>query len=402
MNVSLYIAKRYLFSKKSHNAINIISTVAVCGVSIATLATVCALSVLNGFQGLFATMFSTFDPELKITPVQGKVFDPTTDKFLELRTFPEIEELAETLEDNVMLSNKDRQVPAMMKGVSDNFGKLTQIDSVLFDGKFQLRDEINNLATLGIGVASDLGLNSGFIYPIDIYVPQRTGQVNLANPLASCNITYVYISGIFMIGQAAYDNHYMLVPIALARELLDYENEVSALEIKLKADANSEAVQKKIQQTIGADYRVKNRYEQQEAAFNMMNIEKWVIFLILSFILLIALFNIIGSLSLLMVDKRADTDTLRKLGATDQLISNIFLLEGWMISAFGALTGVILGVLICLGQQYFGWIKFGAAGAFAISTYPVRVQPQDLLAVVLTVLIIGFFTVSYTVKYLKK
>ncbi|GHT05784.1 membrane protein [Bacteroidia bacterium] len=378
MNVSFYIAKRYLFSKKSHNAINIISTVAVCGVAIATLATVCALSVLNGFQELVAGMFSTFDPELKITPVRGKVFDPTKDKFLELRAFPEIDKLTETLEDNVMIAYGDHQVPVIMKGISDSL-----------------------TTTLGIGVAQNLGLYYIPIYPIDIYVPKRTGQINLANPLASCNISYTYINDIFR-GQSAYENHYMLVPIDLARELLDYENEVSALEINLKANADVLAVQKKIKQTIGAKFDVKDRYEQQESAFQMMNIEKWAIFLILGFILLIALFNIIGSLSLLMVDKRADCATLRKLGANDQLLSRIFLLEGWMISAFGASAGIIGGVLICLGQQHFGWIKFGATGTFAVDAYPVRVEALDLLFVLLTTLVIGFFTVSNTVKYLKK
>jgi ABC-type lipoprotein release transport system permease subunit len=378
VNVSFYIARRYLFSKKSHNAINIISTVAVCGVAIATLATVCALSVLNGFQELVGSMFSTFDPELKITPAHGKVFDPTTDKFLEIRSFPEIAGISETLEDNVMISFQDHQVPVMMKGNSDSL-----------------------TTTLGIGVANNLGLSYIPIYPIDIYVPKRTGQINLANPLASCNISYTYINGIFR-GQSTHEDHYMLVPVELARELLDYETEVSALEITLKANATISSVQKKIQQTIGPDFQVKDRYQQQEAAFKMMNIEKWAIFLILSFILLIALFNIIGSLSLLMVDKRADSATLRKLGANDQLISRIFLLEGWMISAFGALTGIILGVLICLGQQHFGWLKFGAPGAFAVDAYPVRVEPLDLLFVLLTVLVIGFFTVSYTVNYLKK
>jgi lipoprotein-releasing system permease protein/zinc transport system substrate-binding protein len=277
-----------------------------------------------------------------------------------------------------MIAFQDHQVPVIMKGISDSL-----------------------TTTLGIVVANNLGLNYIPIYPIDIYVPKRTGQINLANPLASCNTNYTYINGIFR-GQSAYEDHYMLVPLALARELLDYENEVSALEIKLKTDADIADVQKKIQQTIGPDYQVKDRYEQQESAFKMMNIEKWAIFLILSFILLIALFNIIGSLSLLMVDKRADSATLRKLGANDSLISRIFLLEGWMISAFGALTGISLGLLICLGQQHFGWIKFGAPGAFAVDAYPVRVELMDLLFVLLTVLIIGFFTVSYTVKHLKK
>jgi lipoprotein-releasing system permease protein/zinc transport system substrate-binding protein len=402
LKLSFYIAKRYLFSKKSHNAINIISLIAVCGVALGTIATVCTLSVYNGFQGLVSDMFSAFDPELKITPVKGKVFDPTTGKFPEIYALPEIECISESLEDNAFIRYKDRQVPAILKGVSENFDKQTPIRDVLVDGEFKLRDEINNYALLGITVAFNLGVYSGFVYPMDIYTIKRKSQVNLANPAASINRDYAYIGGIFRINQPVYDDNYLIVPLDLARQMFDYENEVSALEIKLKPGAAIDRVQKNIRELAGEEYFVKNRYEQQDAAFKMIRIEKWVTFLMLCFILLVVAFNIIGSLSILMVDKQADIITLRNLGADKRLISRIFLLEGWLISVVGAIAGIVLGVLICLGQYYFGWLQLGEQGIFAVNAYPVVVEPGDLALILLTVLAIGFLSVLYPVRYLSR
>jgi lipoprotein-releasing system permease protein/zinc transport system substrate-binding protein len=376
--------------------------VAVCGVTIATLATVCTLSVFNGFQGLVSEMFGSFDPELKITPVKGKIFDPATEKFLEIRSFPEIELISESLEDNVLVRYNERQVPAIMKGVSGNFDQLVPIQDILFDGEFTLQNEVNAFANLGIGIASVLGMNANFIFPLEIYAPKRNVKVNLSNPMASFNREYAYISSIFMINQPVYDDNYLLVSIDLARTLFDYETEASAWELKLKDPTAVPAVQKKIQQILGEEYAVKNRYEQQEAAFKMINIEKWVTFLMLCFILLIAAFNVIGSLSMLIVDKQQDITTLRNLGAGNKLISRIFLLEGWLISALGAVTGIVLGVLLCFGQQYFGWIKLGSSGTFAVDAYPVQVQTGDLLLTLVAVLVIGFLSVIYPVRYLSK
>jgi ABC-type lipoprotein release transport system permease subunit len=403
LKVESYIARRYLFSKKSHNAINIISLVAVCGVAIATLATVCTLSVFNGFQGLLSDMFGSFDPELKITPVKGKVFDPTTAPFLEIYALPETGLISESLEDNVLIRYKERQVPAVMKGVSGNFAEQVSIDSILIDGEFRIGDADHTFATLGVGVANNLGVNANFIFPLDIYAPKRNAQVNLANPISSFNVDYAYIGGVFMVNEQVYDDNYLIVPLDFARELLDYETEVSALEIRLKKGANLSAVQKKMQQILGTDYWVKDRYEQQEAAFKMVSIEKWVTFLMLCFILLIAVFNVIGSLSMLIVDKQKDITTLRNLGANNRLISRIFLYEGWMISALGAVTGIVLGILICLGQQHFGWLQLGGGnGAFAVNAYPVHIETGDLILVLCSVLAIGFLAVLYPVRYLSK
>lgn len=377
--------------------------VAVCGVAVATLASVCTLSVFNGFEGLVSTMFSSFDPELKITPAKGKVFDPTNEKILLLHSLPEIENISETLQDNVLVKYKQRQVPAIMKGVGDRFEETTQIEEVLFDGEFILKDEINNYAVLGIGVASNLGIGANFVFPLDIYVPKRNAKVNLANPLSSFNIGYAYMGGIFMVNQPVYDDNQMLVSIDFAREMFGYEKEVSALEIKIKKGYSIHATQKKIKEIIGNEYLLKDRYEQQESAFKMMSIEKWVSFLMLCFIILIAAFNIIGSLSILMVDKQKDIATLRNLGAGNSLISKIFLFEGWMISALGAIIGIVAGVLVCMGQSYFGWIKLGSTqGAFAVDAYPVIVQWSDLIIILACVLFIGFIAVLYPVRYLSR
>ncbi len=403
MSFPFYIAKRYLFSKKTHNAINIISLVAVCGVAIATMATVCTLSVFNGFQDLVSNMFSSFDPDLKITINKGKVFDPTEEKILKIYSLPEIDIICESLEENALVKYRERQVPAVMKGVSENFGELTQINDILFDGEFTLKNEINHFATMGIGVAGNLGVNSNFVFPLDIYVPKRNAQVNLSNPLSSFNIGYLYMAAIFMVNQPVYDDSYILCSLDFARELFGYEKEVSALEIKIKAGSNIRNVQKKIQTMIGEDYLVKDRYQQQEEAFKMMSIEKWVTFLMLCFIMLIAVFNVIGSLSMLIVDKLKDIITLRNLGASNKTISRIFLFEGWMISALGAIIGIVAGVLLCLGQQYFGWIQLGGGnGTFAVDAYPVHVQLSDLIFIFIAVITFGFLAVIYPVRYLSR
>jgi len=402
LNFPFYIAKRYLFSKKSHNAVNIISIVAVCGVAVATMATVCTLSVLNGFRGLVTEMFSAFDPQLKITSVKGKVFDPTTVLFDEVRALPEINIIAESLQDNVMISYRGRQSLAVLKGVSDNFISLTNLGSILIDGDTILKNDVNNRALLGLGIANNIGVNAGFVFPMEIDAPKRNVKVNMANPIASINREYVYIGGVFRVDQAVYDENYIIVPIHLARDLFDYEKEVSALEIKLKEGVSVREVQAKIQKILGDDFQVKDRYQQQEDTFKMINIEKWVTFLILSFILLIAAFNIIGSLSMLIIDKQADVITLRNLGADNRLISRVFLFEGWMISAFGAVAGIVLGVLLCLGQQHFGWLKLGTGDNFSVTAYPVIVYLSDLLFILITVLVIGFFSVLYPVRYLAK
>lgn len=403
MNLPFYIARRYLFSKKSQNAINIISMICVCGVVVATIAVVCALSVFNGFNDLVASMFSSLDPELKISPRTGKVFDPTTSQIQKIKELPDIAYFGEVLQDNALIRYHDRQDIAIVKGVDNNFKDLTQIDSILVDGSFLLSDEVADYATLGIGLSSKLGAKPGFASPLEIYVPKRNEKVNMANPASSFNTGYAYIGSVFMMNQQVYDERYMILPISLVRELFNYDKEVTSIELKLTDGANISSVKKQIETMLGDQFIVQDRYEQQEASFKMMQVEKWMTFLILSFILTIALFNVVGSLSMLMIEKKEDVRTLRNMGADDRLIRRIFLFEGWMISGFGALIGIVVGLVLCLLQQYYGFIKLGqTAGAFIIDAYPVRVIFTDLLVAFVTVAAIGLMAAWYPVRYLGK
>lgn len=403
MNFPFYIARRYLFSKKSHNAINIISMVSVCGVVVATIALICALSVYNGFNDLVSALFSSFDPELKITPRTGKVFDPTSEEMQKIKSLPDVTVFSEVLQDNALVKYRDRQVVAVIKGVDKEFEKLARIDSVLVDGRFVLREDVVDYATLGIGLASSLGINAGFVSPMEIYVPKRDEKVNLTNPASSFNIGYAYIGGVFCINQQVYDEGVMIVPIELVRSLLHYDKEATAIELKLAAGADPSMVKKQIRSIIGDEFLVQDRFEQQEASFKMMQVEKWMTFLILSFILAIALFNVVGSLSMLMIEKKEDVRTLRNMGADELLIRRIFLFEGWMISGFGALIGIAIGAILCLLQQELGLIKLGqTAGAFIIDAYPVRLEITDIMTVLVTVLTIGFLAAWYPVRYLGK
>lgn len=403
MNLPFYIARRYLFSKKSHNAINIISMICVCGVVVATIALVCALSVYNGFNDLVAGMFSSFDPELKITPRTGKVFDPTTSDMQKIRELPDIAFFSETLQDNALIRYHDRQDVAVVKGVDDAYQHLTMMDSALIDGNFTLQDEVADYALLGVGLSSKLGARPGFASPLELYVPKRNEKVNLSNPSSSFSMEYAYTGGVFMINQQVYDEGYMIVPLSLARELFHYDKEVSTIELKLTEKADLSSVKKQIKSILGDEFIIRDRFEQQEASFKMMQIEKWMTFLILCFILAIALFNVVGSLSMLMIEKQDDVRTLRNMGASDSLIRRIFLFEGWMISGFGALIGIVIGLVLCLLQQSFGLIKLGqTAGAFIIDAYPVRVIFTDILVAFVTVAAIGFMAAWYPVHYLGK
>lgn len=403
MNLPFYIARRYLFSKKSHNAINIISMICVCGVVVATIALVCALSVYNGFNDLVAGMFSSFDPELKITPRTGKIFDPTTSDMQKIRELPDIAFFSETLQDNALIRYHDRQDVAVVKGVDDAYQHLTMMDSALIDGNFTLQDEVADYALLGVGLSSKLGARPGFASPLELYVPKRNVKVNLSNPSSSFNWKYAYTGGVFMINQQVYDEGYMIVPLSLARELFHYDKEVSAIELKLTEKADLSSVKKQIKSILGDEFIIRDRFEQQEASFKMMQIEKWMTFLILCFILAIALFNVVGSLSMLMIEKQDDVRTLRNMGASDSLIRRIFLFEGWMISGFGALIGIVIGLVLCLLQQSFGLIKLGqTAGAFIIDAYPVHVIFTDILVAFVTVAAIGFMAAWYPVHYLGK
>ena len=407
MNLPFYIAKRYLFSKKSHNAINVISGVSVCGVALATLALVCTLSVFNGFQDLVATFFTAFDPELKITAVSGKVFDAQDERIEKLRTFSEIEVFSESLEDNAMVQYNGKQAMVVIKGVQDNFSQLTAIDSILYGrGEMVLYDEIVDYAIPGVELTAILGTGIRFLDPLEVYAPKRGSQINVTNPASSFNVSYLYSSGlVFAVNQQKYDASYIITSLKFARDLFHYDKEVSSIELKLKEDVDVEDFAKKIGRLLGADFKVQNRYEQQADTFRIMEVEKLISYLFLSFILMIACFNVIGSLSMLIIEKRTDVVTLRGLGADDRLISRIFLFEGCLISFLGALIGVVLGLSLCFVQQEFGILTLGTgtnAGAFVVDAYPVSVHWQDVVLILLTVVVIGFLSVLYPVNYFSR
>ena len=407
MNLPYYIAKRYLISKKSHNAINVISGVSVCGIALATLALVCTLSVFNGFQELVTTFFTAFDPELKITSVSGKVFDAQDERIQSLRQLPEIEVFSESLEDNAMVQYKGRQAMVVIKGVEDNFNQLTAIDSILYGrGDMVLHDEVVDYAIPGVDVTSSLGTGIRFLDPLEVYAPKRGSKINVANPSTSFQTAYLHSSGlIFAVNQQKYDASYILTSLSFARDLFQYDTEVSSIELKLKEGSNIYKVQKKISQSLREDFQVLNRYEQQADTYRIMEVEKLISYAFLSFILLIACFNVIGSLSMLIIDKRADVVTLRNLGANDRLISKIFLLEGCMISFMGAIIGVALGLMLCFAQQEFGILSLGSgasSGAFVVDAYPVSVHFSDVVLVLITVLVIGYLSVLLPVRYLSR
>lgn len=404
MNFPFYIARRYLFSKKSHNAINVISAISVCGVALATLALVCTLSVFNGFQDLVTTFFTAFDPQLKITAVRGKVFDGQDKRVLQLKKMPDVEVYSESLEDNVMVQYQGRQAMAVVKGVEDNFDQLTPIDSILFGrGDLLLHDEVVDYTIPGIQLLSTLGSGIRFLDPLEIYAPRRGAKVNMANPSTAFVTGNLFSSGlVFAVNQEKYDASYILTSIDFARRLFQYTTEVSAINLKLKAGADTDAVKKHIQDLLGDDFLVQDRYEQQADTYRIMEIEKLISYLFLTFILMIACFNVIGSLSMLIIDKRDDVVTLRNLGASDRQIVRIFLFEGRMISFFGAFAGVVLGLLLCWLQQEYGLIALGSSGSFVVDAYPVSVHASDVLLIFITVLLIGFLSVWYPVRFLSK
>ena len=407
MNFPFYIAKRYLFSKKSHNAINVISGVSVCGVALATLAMVCTLSVFNGFRDLVATMFTAFDPELKITSVSGKVFDSEDERIQSLNQWPEVEVFSCSLEDNAMVQYKGRQAMVVIKGVEDNFNQLTAIDSILYGrGELILHDEVVDYAIPGIELVSVLGTGIRFLNPLEVFAPKRGAKINVANPTTSFQTDYLHSSGlVFAVNQQKYDASYILTSLSFARNLFQYDTEVSSVELKLLPDANFSQVKDKIEDLLGSGFKVQDRYEQQLDTYRIMEVEKLISYIFLTFILLIACFNVIGSLSMLIIEKRKDVETLRNLGADNKLVYRIFLFEGCLISFIGALVGVVLGLVLCLIQQEFGILSLGngdMAGAFVVDAYPVSVQLGDVCLVLITVLLVSFLSVQYPVRYLFK
>ena len=387
MNLPFFIARRYLFSYKRHHAINIISRIAVVGVAVTTMALVCTLSVFNGFQELVASLFTSFDPELKVVPAQGKVIAADDPAVTAIRSYKDVAAATECLEGQALVRYGNRQSVVRIKGVDDNYSRTSDLSKILYgDGDFALKADVLYYGTPGLQLAAQLGLGVRYEYPLEVYAPRRGERISMVNPTESFNRDELHSPGVvFSVNQKKYDGEYILTSIDFTRRIFEQQGCISSLELKLKDGADIASVQKELGKLAGTKLKVLNRYEQQEDVFRIMRVEKLVAYIFLTFILVIACFNIIGSLSMLIIDKRDDMATLRNLGADDRTIVRIFSFEGRLISFIGVVAGTVLGLLLCLAQQHFGLLKMGdEAGSFIVdghlsTWYPVRYLSKRLL-----------------------
>lgn len=405
MNYRLFIARRYLFSRKSHHAINIISGISVAGVAIATMAMVCTLSVFNGFRDLVAGLFTAFDPQLRVTLTEGSSVSQDDEALQRLRRHPDVKVYTPVMEGQALVVQDRRQQVVTVMGVADNFTEQASINNILYgDGSFCLHADVLEYGVLGLRLAARLGLSASFPDPLQVYAPKRGERVNMANPLSSFNHDELQSPGVvFNVQQSRYDDNYIITSLGFAQRLFDQRGRITSVELRLRDGVSLSSAKRELRQLLGARFQVQDRFEQQADVFRIMRIEKLISFVFLTFILLIACFNIIGSLSMLMIDKRQDVRTLRSLGATDGQVCDIFMLEGRMISLAGAAVGLLLGLALCWLQQEFGLISMGSsAGSFIVEAYPVSVHVGDLVIVFLTVLVVGWAAVWWPVRYLSR
>ncbi len=403
MSLPLKIACRYLVSKKGHQAVNIISIVAVGGVVVATAALICVLSVFNGFRGLIMGKLAMLDPQIAITATLGKTINDADSVIEVVSALPGVERAVPVIEDQALAIYAQLQMPVRLKGVPDDYNTMNLMDSVIVDGQWKLRDQVSRYAVAGAGPAVRLMVRPDFLGMVRLYAPQRQGRVNIANPMGAFRQDSLFVSGIFQLQQNSYDADLIYVPLEMARELFDYETEATQVEVKLAPGANEQEAMSAISQALGNGYQVKNRLMQQREAYRLVNIEKWMAFLLLAFILVIATFNVISTLSLLIIEKDDSIATLRALGANDRQISRIFVLQGWLITLVGAMTGVVIGLLLCLGQQRFGWLRLsGDPANMIINAYPVEVQWTDVLITFALVAAVGLLTSMVTALIMRR
>ena len=405
MNFPFYIARRYLFSKKSTHAINVISLISILGVAVATMALVVVLSGFNGFSDLVASFFTNFDPQLKIEATKGKAMPADDPLLVKVKHLPDVEVATECVQDQALAVYHDKQAMVTVKGVEDNFDSLTHISNILYgDGDFTLHVANLQYGVIGIRLAQDLGTGVTWQDYLQIYAPQREGQYDASNPTnAFVKDSLVSPGALFQVKQSKYDQGYIITSIDFARRIFNRQGEVTSLELRMKPGVDIDNAKEEIQAMLGDKYKVLDRYEQQADTFNIMRIEKLFAYVFLTFILMVACFNIIGSLSMLIIDKKNDVITLRNLGATDGQIRRIFLFEGRMISAAGAVIGIVLGLILCWLQQTYGLVQLGdQAGNFVVNAYPISVHPEDILLIFLTVILVGWLSVWYPVRYMSR
>lgn len=401
MKFAFYIARRYLFAKKSHNIINIISGISVAGITMGTMALVIVLSVFNGFENLVVTLFNSFNPDIRITVLQGKTFDSAIFPTEEIKKIPGVAYYTEVIEENALLKYKDKQYVVAIKGVSSEFDKTSNIREMMTEGDYALQSGNNDFALVGQGVAWSLGLAlNDYENPLTVYVPRRNARQSL-DPSEAFNSLTIQPAGVFSI-QQDFDIKYVIVPLRFCRQLLDYKTQLSAVEVGIEKGADQKRVQAEIQRVAGDAFAVKNRFQQEELLYKIMKSEKLAVFIILSFILFIATFNVIGSLSMLILDKKKDIAVLTSLGADERLIRRIFLIEGLLIDLFGGILGLILGGIICWIQQTFGIITIQTSNTFVMDAYPVKMEAMDFLLVFGIVFVIGLAASWYPVKYISR
>ena len=403
MSLPLKIAWRYLVSKKGHQAVNIISIVAVCGVVVATAALICVLSVFNGFRGLIMGKLAMLDPQVAITATMGKTVADADSVITAVSAIPGVKRAVPVIEDQALAVYAQMQMPVRLKGVPDDYNTMNDMDSVIVDGVWKLNDQVSRYAVAGAGPAVRLCVRPAFLGMVHLYAPQRQGRVNLANPMGAFRQDSLFVSGIFQLQQNSYDADLIYVPLDVARSLFDYETEATQIEVKLASGAHEQQVMNGISQALGSGYQVKNRLMQQREAYRLVNIEKWMAFLLLAFILVIATFNVISTLSLLIIEKDESIATLRALGANDRQISRIFVLQGWLITLLGAVTGVVIGLVLCLCQQQFGWLRLsGDPANMIINAYPVEVQWTDVIVTLALVAAVGLLTSMVTALIMRR
>ena len=399
MYLSLFIAKRYLLAKKSHNVINITSIISACGIAIGTMALIIILSVTNGFQGLVKDLYGTYEADLLISPSAGKSFSPSGEVFETIRRDGRVGSYCEVVEENVFVRYADQESIATIKGVDSAFASITGLNEHIVDGAFSLYHGEIPEAVLGRMLAYNLGLRIHFIDPLYLYFPSRFGNISVINPAASLNSEKVYASGVFAVEQG-YDSRYIFVPLEVARNLLEYDNDVTSIELYFKDKSDIGPAKRYFSKLLGTEYVVKDRYEQNETLYKMMKSEKFTTYLILFFVLIIITCNLFGSLSLLVIEKRDDVETLRSMGAGERLVKNIFVLEGWLISLSGIAAGTTLALLFCFVQQIFGIIPM--PGNFIIKNYPVVVSLVDIVITVCSIAVLGLIIASAPVMIEKK
>ncbi len=398
MNLPLFIARRYLFAKKSHNVINTISAISAIGMAIGTAALIIILSVYNGFDELVKSTLGNVEPDILVTPAKGKVFIPDGDAFDGIRNLPQVKECYHVLEENVFLDYDDHQGVAKAKGVDEAYEKESPLASHITTGEFSLHKGQLPQMVVGAGLAYKMGMNPAFLSSAVIYFPARDRNFSLANPAASIESISMRPSGIFTVNQQV-DEELMILPLDQMRQLLGYEDEISGIEIRIAEGTPQKTLKRtirEIRKMLGPDYRVLDRFQQNTSLYKMMRYEKAAIFLILIFIIIIIAFNIFGSLTMLIIEKQDDIETFRSLGATGKMLRKTFTLEGWLISLLGLAAGLAVGILFALAQQRFGFIKM--PGSFLVSAYPVILNWKDILATVVGVALVGYLIALLPVK----